>query len=90
MLIVYRAHQLCRWWKDLVDEDEDGLLWRKLNPFPYHVNELADGQILGNRPIDVNTLDTVEICDMRLTDGTRYFFLSIVGMSVRSAFSQIT
>jgi hypothetical protein len=27
---------------------------------------------------------------MGRTDGTRYFFLSIVGMSVLSAFSQIT
>ena len=26
----------------------------------------------------------------RLTEGTRYFFLSIVGISVRSAFSQMT
>ena len=51
---------------------------------------MADGQVLGNRATDVNTLDIGEICDMGLTDGTRYFFLSIVGISVLSAFSQMT
>ena len=30
------------------------------------------------------------ICESQLTDGTRYFFLSMVGISVLSAFSQIT
>ena len=36
------------------------------------------------------TSTSTTICESQLTDGTRYFFLSMVGMSVLSAFSQIT
>ena len=54
VLVVDRTHQLRRWWKDLVDEDEDGLLWCELNPFPDYVHELADGEVLSNGAIGVS------------------------------------
>ena len=38
----------------------------------------------------VNHDVTTTVKSIALTDGTRYFFLSIVGISVLSAFSQIT
>ena len=48
MFFVDRAHQRRSRRKDLVDEDEDGLLWRELDSLPNNVDELADGEILGN------------------------------------------
>lgn len=45
VLLVDAAHQRgCRR-KDLVDEDEDGLLRRQLDPLANDVDELADGKI---------------------------------------------
>lgn len=46
MLLIDRAHQCCRWWKDLVDEDEDSLLGCELDTLPDHVHELSDSKIL--------------------------------------------
>lgn len=46
MLLVDRAHQCCRWWKDLVDEDENSLLGCELDTLPYHVHELSHSKIL--------------------------------------------
>ena len=47
VLLVYRTHQRCCWWQDLVHEDEDRLLWRKLDALTDYVDELAHGEILG-------------------------------------------
>lgn len=52
MLLVYRTHQGCRGWKDLVDEDEDGLLWCQLDPLANHIYELANGKILGRYKLE--------------------------------------
>lgn len=46
MLLVDRAHQCSRWWKDLVDEDEDGFLGCELDTLPDHVHELSHSKIL--------------------------------------------
>lgn len=48
VLLVDGAHESCGRWEDLIDEDEDGLLWRELDPLADHVDELAYGEIGGN------------------------------------------
>lgn len=92
MLLVNSAHKSCRRWEDLVDEDEDGLLWCKLDALSDDVDELPDCQILcgeeSNHSISYPL--AVMISGVIRTEGTKYFFLSMVGISVRSAFSQIT
>lgn len=88
VFLIDRTHQCCGRRQHLIDEDEDRLLWRKLNSLPDHIYELPNGQILRG----IVSIYLPENWDQLslLTDGTRYFFLSIVGISVRSAFSQIT
>ena len=49
VLLVDRAHQRSGRWQDLIDEDEDGLLGRKLDALADDVDELADGQIGGDQ-----------------------------------------
>ena len=46
MLLVDGAHEGSSWGQDLVHEDEDGLLWCELDPFPDHVHELPHCKIL--------------------------------------------
>lgn len=63
MLLVDTAHQgSCRR-QDLIDEDEDGLLWGELDPLPDHVDELSDGQVGGHQ-----VLLLVDSGDVRLLD----------------------
>ena len=45
MLFVDAAHERSCGWQDLIDEDEDGLLWTQLDAFADDVDELADGEI---------------------------------------------
>ena len=45
VLLIYRAHQSSCGWQDLIDEDEDGLLGRKLDALADNVDELTDGEI---------------------------------------------
>ena len=49
MLLVDCAHQRRSRWQDLIDEDEDGFLWSELDPLPDHVDELAYGEICGDK-----------------------------------------
>ena len=88
VLLVYCAHQRCGGRKYLVHEDEDGLFRGQLDPLPDHVDELAHRKILGAK--NRKTWGTTKRVEIGRTDGTRYFFLSIVGISVLSAFSQMT
>ena len=46
MLLINSAHKSCRGWKNLVNEDEDGLFRCKLDTLPDDVDELPDCQIL--------------------------------------------
>jgi len=48
VFLVDGAHESGGRWQDLLDEDEDGLLWRKLDSLADHVDELAYGEIGGN------------------------------------------
>lgn len=45
VLLVYGGHEGRGRRQYLVDEDEDGLFRRKLNPLADHVDELAHGEI---------------------------------------------
>lgn len=48
VLFVDTAHKCSRWGQDLIDEDEDSLLWRKLDALADHIDELTDGEIGGD------------------------------------------
>jgi hypothetical protein len=63
VLLVYRAHQGSGWRQDLVDEDEDGLFGRQLDPLANNVDELADGEVGGDK-----VLLLVDGGDIRLFD----------------------
>jgi len=45
VLLVDAAHQRGCWGKDLIDEDEDGLLRGQLNTLADNINELPDRQV---------------------------------------------
>lgn len=45
VLLVDAAHESSSGWKNLVDEDEDGLLGRQLDSLADNIDELADGEI---------------------------------------------
>lgn len=63
MLFVDAAHEGGSWRQDLVDEDEDGLLRRKLNALADHVDELSNGEVAGDQ-----VLLLVDGGDVRLLD----------------------
>lgn len=46
MLLVDGTHELRGWWQYLIDEDEDRLLWRKLDSLSDNVHKLSDRQVL--------------------------------------------
>ena len=104
VLLIYRAHECCGRRQDLVNKNEDGFLRSELNSLSDNIDELPNRQVLYQVGITNQSDDKKEAQkEMRmsfasqdamrkwlLTDGTKYFFLSMVGISVRSAFSQIT
>lgn len=49
MFLVDAIHKCGRWRQDLIDEDEDSLLGRKLDALADNVNELADSQVAGDQ-----------------------------------------
>jgi len=63
VLLVDTAHQRSRRREDLIDEDEDGLLRRKLNALADDVDELADGEVGGDK-----VLLLVDGCDVGFFD----------------------
>jgi len=63
MLLVDRAHKCSGWRKNLVDEDEDSLLWGKLDALADYVDELTDGEISWHQ-----VLLLVDGGDIRLLD----------------------
>lgn len=101
MLLVDHAHERRSGRQDLVDKDEDGLLGSELYPLADDVDKLArcgrGGCETGQgRQEERESKGEGEEGERRRTcptvrsAGTRYFFLSIAGMSVLSAFSQMT
>ena len=74
VLLVDAAHEGGGGWQDLVDEDEDGLLRRKLNALADHVDELSDSEVGGDQ-----VLLLVDGRDVRLfADDLCYHGVSIV------------
>lgn len=63
VLFVNAAHEGRSRREHLVDEDEDGLLWRELDALADDVNELTNGEICGNQ-----VLLLVDGCDVGLLD----------------------
>jgi len=63
MLLVDTAHERSSRRQDLIDEDEDGLLWRKLDALADDIDELADCEICGDQ-----VLLLVDGCDVGLLD----------------------
>lgn len=49
MLFVDAAHQGSGRGKDFIDEDEDGLFGTELDALANNIDELADGQICGDK-----------------------------------------
>ena len=49
VFLIDGAHERSSRWQDLVDEDEDGLLRRELNPLTDHIDELTNGEVGGNK-----------------------------------------
>ena len=45
MLLVDRAHQRCGWWQNLVDEDENSLLWGELDALADDIDELSHREV---------------------------------------------
>jgi len=45
VLLIDAAHESCSRWQDLIDEDEDCLLWRELYALADNVDELANGEV---------------------------------------------
>jgi hypothetical protein len=48
VLLVDARHQRSGWRQNLIDEDEYGLLWGKLDALADDVDELADSEICWN------------------------------------------
>ena len=63
VLFVDGGHERSGWREDLVHEDEDGLLGRKLDALADHVDELAHGQVGGDQ-----VLLLIDGRDVRLLD----------------------
>ncbi len=63
MLLVDAAHQRCSRRQDLINENEDGLLWGELYPLPDDIDELANGEVSRDQ-----VLLLVDSRDIRLLD----------------------
>ena len=63
MLLVDAAHEGSGRRKDLINEDEDGLLGGELNALADYVDELTDSKVGGNE-----VLLLIDRCDIRLLD----------------------
>jgi hypothetical protein len=71
VLLIDTAHQRCRGWQDLIDEDEDGLLGGELDALADHVDELADGEICGDEVLLLVDSSDVGLLDL-LADDLKY------------------
>ncbi len=69
MLLINRAHQRSGRWEDLIDEDEDGLLWAQLDALADDIDELSDGQIGGHQVLLLVDGGDVGFLDFLADDG---------------------
>jgi hypothetical protein len=63
VLLINAAHQGRSRWQDLINENEDGLLWGELYALADNINELAHGEVGGDQ-----ILLLVDSRDIRLFD----------------------
>lgn len=77
MLLVNSAHKGSGWRQDLVNEDENGLLWGKLDPLPDHIDELANGEILIDTQMRL-TIRKRDLCGVRAATHRWYKVLLLV------------
>lgn len=68
MLLVDRVHQRCGRRQDLVNEDEDGLLRRELDPLADDIDELANGEIAGDQVLLLVDGSNVRLFDFLADD----------------------
>jgi hypothetical protein len=47
--MVYVCSIYTSWRQGVINKDEDGLLWTKLDPLPHHIDELANSEISRNK-----------------------------------------
>lgn len=69
MLLVNRAHECSSGRQDLVDEDEDGLLWRQLDALADYVDKLAYGQVGWDQILLLVDRRDVRLLDLLADDG---------------------
>jgi hypothetical protein len=83
MLLVNRGHQRGGRWQHLVDEDEDGLLGRKLDALADYINELTDSQVRGHQVLLLVDGRNVGLLDLLADDGDAVaVFLTLLLRSV--------
>jgi len=68
VFFIYRAHKRSSWWKDFIDEDEDGLLWRKLDALPDHIDELPNSKVGGDKVLFLIDCRNVRLLDLFTDD----------------------
>jgi len=61
VLLIDGTHQGCGRWQNLIDEDEDSLLWGKLDPLADDIDELSDRKVCWDQ-----VLLFIDGCDIRL------------------------
>jgi hypothetical protein len=69
MLLVDAAHERSGWWQDLIDEDEDSLLWGELDALADYVDELAYGEVGGDQVLLLVDRRNVRLLDLLTDDG---------------------
>jgi hypothetical protein len=68
VLLVDAAHQRGCWRKDLIDKDEDGLLWGQLDPLADDVDELAYRQIRRDQVLFLVDSSDIALLDLFADD----------------------
>ena len=63
MFVVDTAHECSGGWQDLINEDEDGLLWAELDSLANNIDELTNCQVGGDKVFLL-----IDGCDVGLLD----------------------
>lgn len=92
MFLVNRTHERGSGWQNLIDEDEDGLLGRQLDPLADNVDELAYGEVGWDKVLLLVDRSDVALLDLfaddrnaigvLLTDAFRFSLALLEGMLV--------
>jgi hypothetical protein len=82
VLFVDAAHESSGGREDLIDEDEDGLLRRKLNSLANNVDELAYGEICGYEVLLLIDRSDIALLDLLANDLLKHGMSASCGRSV--------